>query len=101
MSPGSKRRWPPRARAIRRRAGAPRPLPSPLTPFFGREEELEGAERLLAPAAAAAPDPSPGPARARLVTITGPGGVGKTRLAIEAARRLAPAFGGAVAFAAL
>ena len=54
---------------------APRPerhgLPAPLTSLVGREEEL------------AVLDPLVG--RARLVTLTGPGGVGKTRLAAELA----------------
>jgi len=51
------------------------PLPVPLTPFVGRVEELG---RLLAAMAGQ-----------RLVTATGPGGVGKTRLALAAAQRLA------------
>lgn len=48
-------------------------LPFPITRLLGREEELTEIERLL--------DSS------RLVTLTGPGGVGKTRLAVEAAHR--------------
>jgi predicted ATPase/DNA-binding SARP family transcriptional activator len=49
------------------------PLPVPLTAFVGRAEELAA----LAGALAAQ----------RLVTLVGPGGSGKTRLALEAARR--------------
>ena len=46
-------------------------LPVPLTPLIGREQELEEAGRLL---------------RAhRLITLTGPGGSGKTRLALQLA----------------
>ncbi|RQX04175.1 BTAD domain-containing putative transcriptional regulator [Micromonospora inaquosa] len=56
--------------------GADRPaaehgLPSQLTTFVGREEELKRVGELLG--------------ERRLVTLTGPGGAGKTRLAIEAA----------------
>ncbi|MBM4460422.1 MAG: hypothetical protein FJ011_22120 [Chloroflexi bacterium] len=46
-------------------------LPRPLTSFIGREAELEQVETLLA--------------QTRLLTLTGPGGSGKTRLAIQAA----------------
>ncbi|TNY36886.1 BTAD domain-containing putative transcriptional regulator [Thermomonospora catenispora] len=64
-----------------RPAPAPAPrtnLPAPATPLIGREEELaELTGRLTAE---------------RLVTLTGPGGVGKTRLAVEAAHRTAPEF---------
>jgi predicted ATPase/DNA-binding SARP family transcriptional activator len=49
-------------------------LPAPLTSFVGRHEEIERVGRLFA--------------SARLVTLTGPGGTGKTRLASEAAGRL-------------
>jgi DNA-binding SARP family transcriptional activator/predicted ATPase len=60
----------------------PRPhadLPAPLTAFIGREAMLgQLVARLRAP-------------DCRLATITGTGGVGKTRLALEAARRLLPA----------
>ena len=46
-------------------------LPRPATSFVGRESELAEARRLLA--------------GTRLLTLTGPGGCGKTRLAIELA----------------
>lgn len=64
-------------------AGSPPPLPRsnlprPLTSFIGRERESDELLRLVN--------------GARLVTVTGAGGVGKTRLAIEVARRLAPEF---------
>jgi predicted ATPase/predicted negative regulator of RcsB-dependent stress response len=53
-------------------------LPAQTTPFVGRENELEGLARLLH-------DP-----QARLVTVLGPGGMGKTRLALEAAAACVP-----------
>lgn len=46
-------------------------LPAQITPFFGRESEIESLERLLA-----TPD-------CRLVCLLGPGGIGKTRLAVQ------------------
>jgi predicted ATPase/DNA-binding XRE family transcriptional regulator len=52
-------------------------LPSPLTTLLGRETDLKILRRWL-------DEPS-----ARLVTLTGPGGAGKTRLALELARALA------------
>lgn len=52
-------------------------FPLPLTRFFGRLEELDGLKATLADGE-------------RLVTIIGPGGIGKTRLALELARQLAP-----------
>jgi predicted ATPase/DNA-binding CsgD family transcriptional regulator len=48
-----------------------RTLPAPVTPFVGRDRELSELHGLLA--------------ENRLVTITGPGGIGKTRLALEVA----------------
>jgi DNA-binding SARP family transcriptional activator len=53
-------------------------LPTPLTSFVGRHAELAEASRLLR--------------RSRLVTMTGPGGSGKTRLAMELARTSPGAF---------
>lgn len=58
----------------------PRRLPAPLDRFVNRDIELEELERLLLSRSA------------RLITVTGPGGVGKSRLALEAARRAEPAF---------
>ncbi|MDH5606339.1 MAG: serine/threonine-protein kinase, partial [Anaerolineae bacterium] len=46
-------------------------LPIPRTPFIGRENELAEISKIID-----APD-------ARLISLTGPGGIGKTRLAIE------------------
>jgi predicted ATPase/DNA-binding SARP family transcriptional activator len=64
-------------------------LPVQLTRFFGRDEEIARiAETLHFP-------------DSRLVTLTGPGGSGKTRLAVAVAWRLAEAFGGAVGFVPL
>ncbi|HET7092057.1 MAG TPA: helix-turn-helix domain-containing protein, partial [Thermomicrobiales bacterium] len=63
-------------------------LPAAATPLVGRQRELADLWRLLTTG------------EARLVTLTGPGGIGKTRLALETARRLEAAFAG-VAFVAL
>lgn len=71
------------------RAGPPVQLPHHLTPFIGRQEELASLSKLLA-------DPD-----VRLQTILGPGGIGKTRLAIEAARAQAESFADGVYFISL
>ncbi len=49
-------------------------MPAQLTSFVGRSRELAELGRLFA--------------RARLITLTGPGGSGKTRLALEFVARL-------------
>ncbi len=64
-------------------------LPVPVTPFVGRKEELAEMEELLG-------NPS-----CRLITLTGPGGMGKTRLALEVARRKLSAFPHGTAFVPL
>ncbi len=64
-------------------------LPSPPTPFIGRGSELAEIARILA-------DPA-----CRLLTLFGPGGIGKTRLAIEVAALQTSAFADGVAFVAL
>jgi transcriptional regulator with XRE-family HTH domain len=64
-------------------------LPASLTPLLGREREVEEIGRLLSREAV------------RLLTLTGPGGIGKTRLVIEAAREATGSFPGGVAFVGL
>ncbi|MFF8592291.1 BTAD domain-containing putative transcriptional regulator [Streptomyces sp. NPDC015220] len=61
----------PTTEANARATPAPSNLPASLTPLIGREESRARLSRLLR--------------GARLVTLTGPGGVGKTRLAVAAA----------------
>jgi predicted ATPase/DNA-binding XRE family transcriptional regulator len=74
--------------------GGPRPglaaqaaLPAQLTTFIGRERDLARVRPLLE--------------RVPLVTLVGPGGVGKTRLALEAAAAAVPVFAGGVTMADL
>jgi predicted ATPase len=53
--------------------GGPVGIPVYLTRLIGRRRDLEALEQRLL--------------EGRLITLVGPGGVGKTRLAVEAARR--------------
>ena len=80
--------------AAARRPSARRPvtepyLPTPPTPLIGREDEVAAVENLLT---------SEG---VRLLTLTGPGGVGKTRLALEVAGSSRRAFADGVYFVPL
>lgn len=86
----------PRTAPLPSPASAPSPpeypapsLPLHLTRFFGREAEIETLQSLLTSGST------------RLVTLLGPGGVGKTRLAVEVARRLAADFEGRITFVSL
>jgi predicted ATPase/DNA-binding SARP family transcriptional activator len=63
-------------------------LPAPSTILIGRERDIESVSELLE-------------AQSRLVTLTGSGGVGKTRLAIETARRIGARWRDGVWFAEL
>jgi predicted ATPase/class 3 adenylate cyclase len=65
----------------------PNNLPTQLTSFVGRERELAEASRLLA--------------ENRLVTLTGPGGTGKTRLSLQVAADAADDFPDGIFFIAL
>ena len=64
-------------------------LPRPLTSFIGRSDEVSAVGAMVADDAI------------QLVTITGPGGIGKTRLAIEVARQAVPEYRDGVAFLSL
>ena len=66
---------------------APTGLPAPLASFVGRERQLEEVGQLLA--------------TNRLVTLSGVGGVGKTRLALEVARQVPVAVADGVHFVPL
>ena len=62
----------------------PRPLPVPATPLVDREDEVAAVcARLTSP-------------DVRLLTLTGPGGTGKTRLALQVAADVRSAFAGGV-----
>jgi class 3 adenylate cyclase len=68
-------------------ASLPSNLPDPAAPLVGRAADLASLIELAR--------------EHRVVSITGPGGVGKTRIVVELGRRLAPEFLDGVAFIAL
>ncbi len=65
------------------------PLPRPLTPFIGRRDDLAAVIALLQDGTV------------RLLTLIGPGGIGKTRLAIEAASAVEGSFADGAVFVSL
>jgi predicted ATPase len=67
----------------------PRPLPASTTSLLGRERAIDEVAGLVARSGA------------RLVTLTGPGGVGKTRLAVAVGERLRDRFGAGTVFVPL
>lgn len=64
-------------------------LPTQLTTFLGREMELASLNTLLSDG------------QNRLITIVAPGGMGKTRLSLEAAEQMVPSFPQGIYFVAL
>jgi predicted ATPase len=88
--PGSPRRTTEEAPSADRRVPelparlTPATIPIPLSSLLGREREVAEVRRLLE--------------RYRLVTLTGPGGIGKTRLALEMASELTNTFADGVFF---
>ena len=64
--------------ALRSVEARPNNLPTPLTTFVGRGREIAAVKAAVE--------------EARLVTLTGPGGTGKTRLSVQTARELLPVF---------
>jgi len=81
---GPTSRDPPSLLPVRARDRLSTPLPVPLTSFVGREREIAALVSRLRDSGSAS-----GP---RLITLTGPGGVGKTRLALAVAEELEPDF---------
>jgi predicted ATPase len=77
------------APAAPRRPAGPRPLPVATTSLVGREQAIDEVAELL------------GRPEVRLVTLTGPGGIGKTRLAIAVAERLRDRFDAGTVFVPL
>jgi len=73
--------------ALRTLDAIPNNLPTQLTSFVGRESDVVDAKRLLE--------------RTRLLTLTGPGGIGKTRLSLQLAAEVAPSFPDGVYFVPL
>src|SRR5436190_6593628 len=73
--------------ALRTLEATPNNLPTQLTSFIGRDDQVREAKQLLA--------------RSRLLTLTGPGGTGKTRLSLQIAAEVLDQFADGVYFVPL
>ena len=87
--PAAEAAAPPLPEPPRSRRRGPSPLPVGTTSLVGREQAIDEVAGLLDRPAA------------RLVTLTGPGGIGKTRLALAVAERLRDGFDAGVRFVPL
>ena len=76
----------PTSHRSRRSIACPNNLPVQLTPLIGREKEVAAVQHLLQRE------------DVRLVTLTGPGGTGKTRLGLQVAAELSDLFADGVYF---
>jgi predicted ATPase/class 3 adenylate cyclase len=72
---------------LRTLGGTPTNLPTQVTTFLGRQSEIEAIQQALG--------------KTRLLTLTGPGGTGKTRLALQVAARSMAVYPDGVWFVAL
>src|ERR671913_801482 len=76
-------------------------VPHPATPLFGREREVATARATLGLSSSGDRKPDGDQQTARLLTLTGPGGAGKTRLSLHLAAELGAEFTDGAAFVSL